>query len=567
MKNIRYPPFHPVTVFLTEKPETATLTSCVVLHKLNKVVSSMERQKSFSFKPTRLLVFSFTIFSSTLFLSTFTIWLFKSTPSLQNQSPLHLNTSLSSSPSLTSSYENNSANVSVSFQPLTVQALTRFTKNFTVHGVKIPTLIENRFTGPHSNITGPKSEDLTHHVEVDASSFNFTAMQEENRTSSSESRVSSEQKMKKKKKKKKVVADAADLGVETQVPVLDKIEQKKKKRVEECNLTKGYWVFDESYPLYDKDSCPFIDEGFDCEGNGRLDRNYTKWRWQPKGCDIPRFNATKMLELIRGKRLVFVGDSINRNQWESMLCMLFGAIRDPKKVYETHGRRITKEKGNYSFRFQDYQCTVEYYVSHFLVHESKARIGQRRRPTLRIDAIDHGSSRWRGADVLVFNTAHWWSHYKTKAGINYYQEGNLVHPRLNVTTALRKSLMTWSSWVDRHINPRKTQVFFRSSAPSHFRGGNWNSGGHCREATNPLNETLSTTYPEKDIIIEEIIKQMKTPVTLLNITSLSGYRIDGHPSMYGRKSQSSNIQDCSHWCLPGVPDTWNELLYFHLQSR
>ncbi|CAN6921912.1 unnamed protein product, partial [Brassica oleracea var. botrytis] len=20
-------------------------------------------------------------------------------------------------------------------------------------------------------------------------------------------------------------------------------------------------------------------------------------------------------------------------------------------------------------------------------------------------------------------------------------------------------------------------------------------------------------------------------------------------------------QDCSHWCLPGVPDTWNEILY------
>ena len=58
-----------------------------------------------------------------------------------------------------------------------------------------------------------------------------------------------------------------------------------------------------------------------------------------------------MLDLIRGKRVVFVGDSINRNQWESMLCMLMGAVKDPKKVYETHGRRITKEKGNYCFKF------------------------------------------------------------------------------------------------------------------------------------------------------------------------------------------------------------------------
>ena len=68
------------------------------------------------------------------------------------------------------------------------------------------------------------------------------------------------------------------------------------------------------------------------------------------------------------------------------------------------------------FMLQDYQCSVEYYLSHFLVHEGKARVGQKRRKTLRIDAIDRGSSRWRGADILVFNTAHWWSHYKTKSG-------------------------------------------------------------------------------------------------------------------------------------------------------
>ncbi|KAE9598211.1 hypothetical protein Lal_00004086 [Lupinus albus] len=518
----------------------------------------MEREKSLSMKPTRFLVFSFTIFSSTLFLSTFTIWLIKSSPSLQNQTTfLHLNTS---SISLSSSL-NDSDNVTLNLQPLKFQSLTRFTKNFTVNGVKIPTFIDNQLAGPHNILTGSKSEDLTHHVVVvdddDGSAFNFTALQQENETSSSDSRVRNEQ--------NKLVVANVDLVGKTQVSVLMKIE--KNKRVKECDLTKGYWVFDQSYPLYDKGSCPFIDEGFDCEGNGRLDRNYTKWKWKPKDCDLPRFNATKMLELIRGKRLVFVGDSINRNQWESMLCMLFGAIRDPKRVYETHGRRITKEKGNYSFRFLDYQCTVEYYVSHFLVHESKARIGQKRRPTLRIDAIDRGSSRWRGADILVFNTAHWWSHYKTKAGINYYQEGSFVHPKLNVSTALRKSLMTWSSWVDKHINPRKTQVFFRSSAPSHFRGGNWNAGGHCGEAINPLNETLTSTYSEKDIIIEDIIKKMKTHVTLLNITSLSQYRIDGHPSIYGRKTQSSSIQDCSHWCLPGVPDTWNQLLYYHLQGK
>uniref|UniRef100_A0A1J3JY25 Protein trichome birefringence-like 6 n=1 Tax=Noccaea caerulescens TaxID=107243 RepID=A0A1J3JY25_NOCCA len=348
-------------------------------------------------------------------------------------------------------------------------------------------------------------------------------------------------------------------------------EEKKKKRIEECDVTKGKWVYDSEYPVYTNASCPLIDEGFACESNGRLDLNYTKLRWEPQDCDAPRFNATKMLEMIRGKRLVFVGDSINRNQWESMLCMLFQAVKDPKKVYETHNRRITKEKGNYSFRFADYKCTVEFYVTHFLVREGRAKIGKKRRETLIIDAMDRTSSRWKGANILVFNTAHWWSHYKTKSGINYYQEGNEIHPKLHVSTAFKKALQTWSSWVDKNVDPKKTRVFFRSAAPSHFSGGEWNSGGHCREANKPLNQTFKLSDSAgKNTIVEEVLKQMKTPVTPLNVSGLSQYRIDAHPSIYGTKPEnrrSQAVQDCSHWCLPGVPDTWNHLLYLHLLHK
>ncbi|XP_050377241.1 protein trichome birefringence-like 6 [Argentina anserina] len=508
----------------------------------------MERQRSFSLKPTRFMVFSFTIFSSFIFLTFFTTFLIKATPSVPQQAHLQFNQS---------------------------SLVLGFTANLPLNGLQDSILNTTHFSKPDnasgsagiSVLVGLQLQRKTNESEVAPSEedkggggldSNFTAL------------APVSQNVREEVEKIELVSSSSKKIEENKTEVTSfeknelvsggKLEDKRKNGV--CDFTRGRWVYDESYPLYTNGSCSLIDEGFNCQGNGRLDKDYMKWRWQPQDCDTPRFNATRMLELIRGKRLVFVGDSINRNQWESMLCMLMGAVKDPSKVYETHKRRITKEKGNYSFRFVDYKCTVEYYVSHFLVHESKARVGLKRKQVLRIDAIDHGSSRWRGADILIFNSAHWWSHYKTKAGINYYQEGGQIHPRLDVSIAFRKALMTWASWVDRYINSRRTRVFFRSSAPSHFRGGQWNSGGSCREASKPL-ETLSATSSEKNVIAEEVIKQMRTPITFLNITRLSEYRIDGHPSIYGRKSASGS-QDCSHWCLPGIPDVWNELLYAHL---
>lgn len=54
-------------------------------------------------------------------------------------------------------------------------------------------------------------------------------------------------------------------------------------------------------------------------------------------------------------------------------------------------------------------------------------------------------------------------------------------------------------------------------------------------------------------------------LVVLNVTEMTSRRKDGHPSIYYLGAEnglaSLNHQDCSHWCLPGVPDSWNELLY------
>ncbi|WJX87646.1 hypothetical protein P8452_69814 [Trifolium repens] len=352
----------------------------------------------------------------------------------------------------------------------------------------------------------------------------------------------------------------------------DQVEKMKDGLYEKCDIFDGKWVRDDSKPYYPLGSCPFIDRDFNCYLNGRLDLQYIKWKWKPNKCHIPSLNATDFLERLRGQRLVFVGDSLNRNMWESLVCILRQSVRNKKRVFEISGKREFKKKGVYAFRFEDYNCSVDFVASPFLVRESTFKGKNGSFETLRLDLMDHTTTRYQDANIIVFNTGHWWTHDKTSKGEDYYQEGNHVHPRLKALDAYMRALTTWAKWVDRKVNANHTQVFFRGYSVTHFWGGQWNSGGQCHKETEPIyNETYLQKYPSKMRALDHVIQNMKTKVVYMNISRLTDYRKDGHPSVYRKdyktsmkQNLSSLYEDCSHWCLPGVPDTWNELLYVSL---
>uniref|UniRef100_N1QTC5 Uncharacterized protein n=1 Tax=Aegilops tauschii TaxID=37682 RepID=N1QTC5_AEGTA len=324
------------------------------------------------------------------------------------------------------------------------------------------------------------------------------------------------------------------------------------------------------YPLYASKDCPFLDGGFRCSENGRPDASYTRWRWQPSCCDLPRFDAKGMLERLRNKRVVFVGDSIGRNQWESLLCMLSTAVPDKSSIYEINGRPITKHDGFFIFKFKDYNCTVEYYRSPFLVPQGHGPAGAPKfvKSTVRVDSMD-----WMSGRRL---------HLYTRGA--YFQEGNEVKMDMSVSDAYRRSIKTLFDWLQKNVNANKTQAIFRTYSPTHFSGGDWNSGGFCQQETLPDMTPLKSLELWADMLkpVRDILGSHHRPklpgLDILNVTRMTAQRKDGHLSVFrsplssrqaltNKTSEVKEVEDCSHWCLPGVPDVWNELLYALFMKR
>ncbi|KAK4369050.1 hypothetical protein RND71_012842 [Anisodus tanguticus] len=312
-----------------------------------------------------------------------------------------------------------------------------------------------------------------------------------------------------------------------------------------CDLFQGRWVYDDSdYPLYDSSVCPFIEKQFDCLKNARPDKDYLKYRWQPNGCNLPRFNATEFQNKLKGKQMMFVGDSISLNQWQSLTCMLHAA--DPQAKYIS--RRIG---GTSIFTFPKYNTSYLMYRNAFLVDIKTENNGTR---VLELDSLS-SSAQWKEMDVLIFDCWHWWRHTGRKQPWDLVQDGNSTYKDAPRLTLYEKALNTWAKWVDSEVDTTKTKVFFEGVSPDHDNPASSGSNT-CVGVTQPLKST--ERVHEEELVLEKVLKGMNKSVYLLNITKLSQYRADGHPSVFGHGGHKD--LDCTHWCLAGVVDTWNLLL-------
>ncbi|KAF9626266.1 hypothetical protein IFM89_031779 [Coptis chinensis] len=304
----------------------------------------------------------------------------------------------------------------------------------------------------------------------------------------------------------------------------------------DCNYAKGRWVADSRKPLYSGFGCKqWLSEMWACRLTQRTDFPYETFKWQPENCRMPEFEKTTFLRRMQDKTVAFVGDSLGRQQFQSLICMVTGCeeIPDVHNIGSHYG--LVKARGairpdGWAYRFPSCNTTILYYWSATLCDLEPLNITDPK--TEFAMHLDRPAAFLRDYlhrfDVLVLNTGQHWN------------RGKLVGNR-------------WVIFFSSHDSEL-------SSGQSHlgmFFNRDWNTGGTCDNSI-PLAGGSEVLQDESsDPVIESAVKGLK--VKILDITAISQLRDEGHLSKYTIRP-TEGMQDCLHWCLPGIPDTWNELL-------
>lgn len=374
--------------------------------------------------------------------------------------------------------------------------------------------------------------------------------------------------------------------------------------VPKCDIFRGEWVPDPAPPQYTNETCDFIQEHQNCMLYGRPDMEFLKWRWKPDGCDLPRFDPHRFLQVVANKSVAFVGDSLARNHMQSLFCLLakvryitlymllqllsswrvgsragscmgmawrcawISQVEKPKDVSVTD-----RADPNMILYYEGYNFTMYLFWSPFLVRSEEDVAG-----VFKL-YLDEPDSRWLSVasrlDYVLLSGANWFTRQSY-----FYEGGQLVggvYVPLNFTSSLSNQhshRMAFRTALRALAGARfRGKVILRTLSPmSHFEGGAYDAGGDCprtrpyrADETAPMGGLELEFYTSQ---LEEFREAKGLDVVLMDPTAAMLMRPDGHPSRYGHwpDEKRTLYNDCIHWCLPGPIDAWNDML-LHMLSH
>lgn len=310
--------------------------------------------------------------------------------------------------------------------------------------------------------------------------------------------------------------------------------------------------------------------------NGRADTGYLHWRWQPRRCDLPDFSPEAFLRWLRNRHMAFVGDSLARNQAESLMCLL-SSWSPAELVHREEDGRFRR------WVFREHNATVSIFWSPFLVKGAeKSEHAGVRYNELYLDEFDERWMSELGAiDAAVVSAGQWFRipsiyHDGGRVVGCYGCAAELNHTETSFFAVFRDVVRRTLAEVARRHEHGGKLVALTTFSPSHFEG-EWNKGAPCTKTRPYKKGEKGLGYTETEmrkIVVEEAANaagaasssSSTVRFAAVDVTTLANMRPDGHPGPYMRKNPFAAADgrpvqnDCLHWCMPGPVDTFNQIL-------
>jgi hypothetical protein len=335
-------------------------------------------------------------------------------------------------------------------------------------------------------------------------------------------------------------------GGEVRRPMLDNLSRKPACSAS-SDLEEGTWESSHAPAYAAYPACPFLRPWDACplDTLGMALRQFA-----PSSCAMGELDASALHRMLAGRLLLFIGDSIQVQHFSSFACMLHA--QDPSNVNRStllwrSPNTLSKRCDGQALCHYEHGCV---FFNSGLKLCVCAVVGLEQRLYSRCKR----TYAPRKDDIVYYGSI----------GIHYTGEmGSKVDPLNVARLAVRETSLVFSTFGYSRSGgrqPGSPRLLWREVTAQHFE----HPGGHYKQIleTDNYNMKTATKQPcSANHTLQEMNEYQRwnqhtnpivaaANITVVRVWLMTAMLWDAHVA----------FGDCTHWCLPGLPDSWGRIL-------
>jgi hypothetical protein len=296
------------------------------------------------------------------------------------------------------------------------------------------------------------------------------------------------------------------------------------------------WAQQACYAEYTVHSCFFLND------TARATRAARRI-WQPDSCALLPFDSEAFIDKLQGRLLYFVGDSISTQMYVSLMCLLRGQETSTKGLRWVDASQTWNRKSN---------CPNGAEHCYFGNNQPEAKadcVKFRRKVQICLARVVDYDTLPEKTIVLVNYGLHMLPVYKPSNAALFALVSSIISSARQARKEHRDLRIVWRQVSLQHFDSSDCSF---ENVVSNYR---------CSDRACDYSASART---ERDTKVLKMLIDSEVVDTLF----IQGYEKTSQANVriLRRADTPESVDDCTHYCLPGMPDHWNRLFFNYLMS-